>query len=374
MRLHFLLDEKIVNRAISVFEETFPGDNKFIILLKKSVSFPKFVKEQENVFFTHYNIYDFWEIIGDVQSYSHVVIHFLSTDVVKFLNKIEHPSIFWIAWGADLYSGLLEKRGYKLYEKKDILWNVSRKKLPYFMYRAITKWREKQNWRARMAAVKKIRYFVPDSMYDEYPLLLSYYPEFSHLEYRNFFYYPINEILGDILLHKQCNGNSIIVGNSSAMTGNHFSVFSRLSALPLDDRKVVVPLSYGNTRYRDLVVEDGMNKLKENFKPVLDFLPLDQYNELLLSGNIFIYGNWRQEAVGNILIALYLGGKVFLDAKNPLLKFYRSLGILLFDLEELSALHLNKRLSQEEILQNQNILANLYSREKLLSMVKQNFY
>ena len=40
----------------------------------------------------------------------------------------------------------------------------------------------------------------------------------------------------------------------------------------------------------------------------------------LLSADVFIYGNWRQEAVGNILIALFIGGKVFLDEKNPLLK------------------------------------------------------
>ena len=110
-----------------------------------------------------------------------------------------------------------------------------------------------------------------------------------------------------------------------------------------------------------------------NFKVVKNFLLLDDYNQLLLSANIFIYGNWRQEAVGNILIALYLGGKVFLDKRNPLLNFYKSLGLTLFDIEELSDEHLNSKLSSETINDNRKILKQFYSKERLISLIRENF-
>ena len=37
-----------------------------------------------------------------------------------------------------------------------------------------------------------------------------------------------------------------------------------------------------------------------------NFLPLKEYNNLMLSFGIAIYGNFRPEAVGNILISIYL--------------------------------------------------------------------
>jgi hypothetical protein len=165
-----------------------------------------------------------------------------------------------------------------------------------------------------------------------------------------------------------------MVGNSSSPTGNHISVFEHLAQLPLDNQKIIVPLSYGNTRYQKLILQEGHRILKDRFDPIIDFMPLYQYNKLMLSSSIFVYGNLRQEAVGNILIALYLGGKVFLNKKNPLLNFYKSQKIKLFDTDELSEEHLYVSLPDNEKNHNKKILMNLYSKEKLLVLVRENFH
>ena len=193
------------------------------------------------------------------------------------------------------------------------------------------------------------------------------------MEYRDFFYYPIDDILGEDLINTTSIGRSVIIGNSSSPTGNHLSVISYLRNFSLGDKDIIVPLSYGNKSYAALVEQEGMYAFGENFKVVKNFLLLDDYNQLLLSANIFIYGNWRQEAVGNILIALYLGGKVFLDKRNPLLNFYKSLGLTLFDIEELSDEHLNSKLSSETINDNRKILKQFYSKERLISLIRENF-
>jgi hypothetical protein len=366
-------DEKVINRAITTFEQVFPLDNIYIILLNKKSLSPRFVNEGNNVFFLHYNSKKFLEIVRDTRTFSHIIFHSLSADGVKYLNKMEHSSIYWIAWGADLYSGLLEQRGYQLYKQKNITWKVSSKKMPCFVYYLIVNFMKKRQAQKMLTAVRRVRYFVPDSMYDEYPLLLLYYPELSHLQYKNFFYYPIDVILGPELLKTECIGQNIMVGNSSSITGNHFFVFEYLTKLPLLNKKVIVPLSYGNVKYQKLVLCEGRRLLKDNFEPILNFMPLEQYNKLMLSARIFIYGNLRQEAVGNILIALYVGGKVFLDTNNPLLQFYKSKGLVLFDLNKLSEQHLNTDLSDDDKIRNKEILMELYSEEKLLSTVWHNF-
>ena len=374
MRLHIVPDEKVINRAIKAFDSVFPDENIFIIILRDGNVQPRYVEEQENVYFSVYEEKTFWNIVGDINRYTAVIIHFFTSESVKFVISISHPAIYWIAWGADLYSGLLEGRGFQLYEDRKILWRISPKKLPYFLYALLYKILLYKRTHNMCKAVRKVHYFVPDSMYDEYPLLLSYYPEFAHLEYKDFFYYPIDEILGTTLYLSITKGNNIIVGNSSSPSGNHVLVFQRLKERNiLHDRKVLVPLSYGNMRYADYVMKKGRQYLGDKFIAIRNFMPLEEYNRLLLSASIFIYGNWRQEAVGNILIALFIGGKVFLEERNPLYAFYKSQGLTIFGMNELTEKQCSLPLPDGDIATNRRILEELYSKKRLYRLIKENF-
>lgn len=373
MRLHILPDEKIINRTIDLFEEVFPGENKYIILLSGESMSGKYVQSNESVYFFKYDSEAFWSAVGDINIYESIIIHYLSIYAAKFINKIEHPKIYWIEWGGDLYNTFLEFKGYKLYEDEDLINKVNHENIPYRLFKIYKYIKRKKTLRILYPAVNKVKYFVPDSMYDEYPLFLKYYPEFSHLKYRSFFYYPIDEILGPDLINKTCEEHSIIVGNSCSFTGNHLAVLHKLKDLNVDN-KIIVPLSYsGNAEYKELIVNYGNKAFGNSFISVTDYLPLNEYNKLLLSAGVFIYGSFRQEAVGNILIALYLGGKVFLDSRNPLLKFYKSLGLTIFSIDELPNENLNAKLPTDDILNNKRILMEKYSLSCLLSEVKHNF-
>lgn len=371
MRLHIAQNEKVIGRCIDNFELIFPGDNKWIIMTSDNQR--DYVGEKKNITKCDYNSPLFWNTIGDITQYDKIIIHFLTEKSARFVCKINHPNIYWIEWGADLYNDMLQYKGYQLYEDRNTPRKFGRYRWLGPFYHTIHRFKLYYKQKKYLKAAKKIKFFVPDSMYDEYPLLLKYYPELNHLQYRDFFYYPINEILGKEFDDYYSKGSNIIIGNSASLTGNHKEILKLLSTLNLQDRKVIIPLSYGVTTYGNYIENYSRSILGERVVVLREYLSLNNYNDILKSANIFIYNNYRQEAVGNILVALYMGGKVFLNSRNPLLKFYKSLGLVIYEVDDLKRTDGFKPLEENEIKNNREILLKYYSRERQLNLIRTNF-
>lgn len=370
MILHLFNDEKVVSRTIEYFECALEGLNRYIVLIPSFKYNCKYVSENRtNVFFVVYGTNDFWEIVGDVADYEEIILHFLDDNKVDFVNSISHSCITWIEWGADLYNTLLCYRGFNLFlnsneQRKAGLLTWKRK---YLL--PLCKMKDRKRLNEWIRSIKKISFIV--ALEEEILLLKEYYPEFDHLKRKSFYYYPVDDILSTDFGSLWCIGNNIMVGNSASLTGNHVYIFKKLSLLELENRKVKVPLSYGNAkRY---LIEQGKKYLPEQFDPILDFLSLDDYNEQLLDCNVFIYANLRQEALGNILIALYIGGMVFLDSTNPLYHYFKSIGVVVYSIQDLSNGILVKPLALEIRKNNRKIVGELYSQKRLLMLIKNEF-
>ena len=140
--------------------------------------------------------------------------------------------------------------------------------------------------------------------------------------------------------------------------------------MDLTGRKVIVPLSYGDVP--GYILQEGKKLLGDYFMPVVDFMPLDDYNRLLMSSDVFIYGNYRQAAVGNIVVALYIGAKVFLNKKNPLYSMYKERGYKFFSLDELEE-KINYQLTDEEIENNRTKVLTLSSYEHIKDNISRFF-
>ena len=366
---HIMEDEKIIDRTIEMFEMVFPKENFFIVLLNGE---KRYVSLRNNVVFirTASEIKDYLPLS---LSYHYFIIHYLRVDVAKLLTDFQHPNYCWIEWGADLYNNLLEYRGFPLLEDNELKNYLLKERWPYPL--AIIRRKLGLYRRQRIVSrfIKRIRYFLPDSTPDELPLLLHYYPEFSHLQYKEIFYYPIDEILGCELINKQCQGTNIMVNHSASPTGNHVGVFNRLERLEIQNRKIIVPISYGMERVKKYIETKGHAILGEKLVPVKEFMPLEEYNKLMLSANVFIYGHWRQEAVGNILVALYIGGKVFLSSRSPMYSYYKRLGLHLWSLEEMDNESITVPLEQSLVEENKSIIMAHYSKERLLHLIETGF-
>jgi len=147
----------------------------------------------------------------------------------------------------------------------------------------------------------------------------------------------------------------------------------KLAKVDYGSRKILMPLSYGgNDYYVNKVIETGKILLGDNYEPIIDFMPLQQYNKLLLSSSTYIYGNFRQEAFGNILTGLYVGATVFMEGTSPLLHDLKQKGFLLFSLDQLKD-KINYHLTNEEIMHNREIALSEYSEEKLMRYIKESF-
>ncbi len=191
----------------------------------------------------------------------------------------------------------------------------------------------------------------------------------------DFFYYPIESILGTEMMNKWVEGNNIQIGNSASTTNNHEYAMRYLAKLELNDRKVVVPLSYsGTAEYRNSVKKAGTTSFGNNFIPLENFLPLEEYNRLMTSFGVAIYGNWRQEAIGNILISLYLGAKVFLPKVNPVSEWAKRHNLIVFELETISQEAIDTPLDEASRKHNREILLELYSLNRLKSLIVSNFF
>lgn len=365
MILHLFWDEKITNRIIKTFEEVFPDNNTYIYWYNSGFKH-HFAHENDKCHIINSNR-DCLDI--DFSKYDKVILHGLDINKIKFC--IENISlripIYWILWGAELYNSLLFSRGYKLYyrssppisqktklsrilKRMGILSKNDKLLFDFFKERDVT-----------MVCSKK-----------EFEIFRSYYPkETQSLKNQpDYFYYPIDEILGETLKQQKAQGNIILVGNSASWTNNHEYVFDCLKQYDLSDKLITLPLSYGgNDDYIKKIDKKGIEYFGDKYKSLHDYLPLDRYNSLMANAEICIYGSWRQEAVGNIVVALYLGAKVFLSEKNPLLNLFKEQGIVIYKFEDISQESLDNPLTDEEKEHNRILLAksNSWTRLKQLT-------
>lgn len=362
MLLHLVDDEKITNRIISSFEEALPRQNMFICFPNENY---QTVKPSHNVII--YNGEKEFRL-PNIENVNKVLIHYLHEGKTKFIEKFIPNNIpcYWFIWGGDMYNNILTIRGYDIYYDKFFF--SRRQKVSFFL----NHYGLYHTYFPILSFIKKRINFFVTTCY-EFEIIKKYIGSYINgkLLDKGFFYYPIDEILGKELVGKDAKGNIILLGNSASFTNNHKYAIKYLSKLGLGDKKVVAPLSYAGTEtYINQVCDYGKEKLKDKFTPLRTFLPLNEYNKLMTQAEVCVYGNWRQEAFGNILVALYLGAKVFLSKRSPLIALFKDMGIKIYILEKAKHNDLITPLSTKDKERNRNIIGTTYTKEKQKSIIK----
>lgn len=353
MILHLLWDEKITSRIIETFDSVFKNQNEYVFWWHTSDA-KHFAYKSIRCHIIKDGLIDF-EI--DYSSITRVVIHGLDPMKVDFCKRFipyEVP-VFWILWGTELYNNLLYKKGYKLYYG-----HTPRLSLRGRIGKIIRKIGFKSKSDEKILDFFKTYDVTMVCAKEEYDLLRTYYPEQTKTLHNrsDFFYYPVDQILGKHLMSSKVNGNIILIGNSASWTNNHSYVFKYLKNLNLSNRKIVAPLSYGGDKeYREKVTTLGMDLFGNKFISLRDFIELEEYNKLMVQSEICIYGSWRQEAWGNIVIALYLGAKVFLSENNPLYTILQKKGFHIYKLEDINQDDLDIPISRQDQERNRAIVS-----------------
>lgn len=373
MILHILSDKKVAGRTIEMFDSAFPGCNKFVRLYDRrgaEACKKDYLNLQPRV--KLFNIdKDIWT---DREPVDWIILHALSRMAVTFVNRYypDNGKVCWIVYGNDLYNNLIRSRGYRIFSPENSYNNSLSVKRFLISALRIDRYvtRKKINFiKERVSAVS--------SCQKEVDMMNEYLGDIGRKEIIEFFYYPIDVIIPSNIKEQYADssGRNIICGNSASYTNNHEYVLNILSNLVPDKCVINMPLSYGgDERYISNVISLGESLFPNHFSPIREFMALDKYSEWFISASFYVHGSWRGEGFGNIIMAIYLGLKVFLSSHNIIYHALVEKGYVVYCLESATKDDFSEPLSAEQRLHNRTLSSSQYSKDRLIGLIRQYFY
>lgn len=322
--VHCITDDKFISSIVNCFE--FLNDrcsNHYCFVGNGSKEF-KYLNNWEQVEFVNRNA--FLSLLNEYECNVVILHNFRSLPEELVCEIPSNIKVVWLAWGFDIYR-LIASRPFiemDLYHKETLS----------LLKPSIGEWIEAQGRllykrirnRSIKKAVSRVDFFsgvIPE----EYELMKNL--PFFHASQLDFRYSsPLGSIDMSLVDAPISVGNDILIGNSGDPSNNHSDIFKKLAYIGTGDRKVYVPLSYaGTARYRQRVRDIGREYWGDNFVAINDFLPSQEYKAMISSCGYRFFGHERQQAVGNINIALREGCKVFLSDTSILYRHYSKMGI-----------------------------------------------
>jgi hypothetical protein len=136
---------------------------------------------------------------------------------------------------------------------------------------------------------------------------------------------------------KQEASTNIMVGNSGAPSNEHMHAFMQLSKYRDEKIKILSVLSYGGKReYIRSVIESGKSIFGDKFLPIIDYMSFEDFLNLISSVDIAYFSHKRQQGLGNLYLCFALGKKIFISRNVTPYDYYKSIGISLFPIEEVT--------------------------------------
>lgn len=288
-------------------------------------------------------------------------IHYLSDEVCEILFRLGISRLlckkYWIIWGGDLYNHIsfnmydkytMEYIKYKLYYLNAMKYNMDTKKLD-----------------VRKHIIKNIDYVLTWNMADYQLVIDNFETDVKHIKFSyniNIDYQELDEISenNDISYKKKYKFKYLfLVGNSATWENNHVDVFYKLKSLDFEDFGVILPLSYGNMEYAKDIINEGRKILGDRIIVLDKFIKAKEYFSIVNEVDAIIMNHIRQQAVGNILGALYLGKQVYMNKKSNIYKFYNEINLEVYNLEELCKEKLSQK-DRMDLKEKREIIINMF--------------
>ena len=296
MILHIMfLEKKFIPQFIKFVNQNFSQNHKFLIISHKEDVELKNIKNVE--FITKKS--QFLSVIIQMNKADKIIFHSMSSKHIQwilFLNPWLLQKGYWFTMGADFYNP--EKKGYiEKFVRKHIA-NV-------------------------------VTYVKGD-----FELIQKWYH--SKANYIECFKY-LSNLYKDLAIPPKTNDTIYIqIGVADSPIYNHIEVLQSLEKYKNKNIKIILPLSYGNTKYRDKIISFACDIFGDKVEALVDFLPLNKYLEIISNVDIAIFDNDRQKGMGNIISLLGFGKKVYMRKEITPFKMFTDLGVKVFDIKELN--------------------------------------
>lgn len=344
MITHFIPQEKFTSSFINFINDNFKSENHIFLVNGQNKTFNKNdIKNSSNVLYV--DQFSF-EALGVFRKYINksdkVIVHSLMfrkwIKYYLFLNKKILNKMYWAIWGSDLY--------HHIYKSDDFISKIDD---------VVIRKRIIKNFGGIITQIK-----------GDYELAKEWYG--AKGKYYSTFMYTSNlyKDYGIKEKNKDSNKLYIQVGNSADSSNNHIEVLQKIYKNYGNDVKVICPLSYGDRVNRDSVIKEGQKLFGNNFKALVDFIPLDEYLSIISQIDVAIFNHKRQQAVGNITTLLGFGKKVYIRKEVTTWNFLKERNINIYDASNnLDDLHI--KMTEEEKKHNINRIKECFSKEKLIN-------
>jgi dTDP-N-acetylfucosamine:lipid II N-acetylfucosaminyltransferase len=358
--IHLLVDDKFIDSAIREFETVSPGVHEYL-LPSGQPPFRYLRSELVQAVSREACLARLRQT--DVAA---VVCHGLPLSHLLMLPELPPgPTVIWLGWGYDYYGLIADAfpQGLFMPETSALVARIHPRgglPQPGVMRSSVLSAARPyaKPSRTELAALQRIDLFSP-VLPNEYHLVKQHQRSFK----ADFIRWNYGTTEDDMRLIGAGQGlprlgSNILVGNSATPANNHLECFAALRKLPdLEDRQVVVPLSYGDFdgAYTRHIVSVGTQHFGSRFTPLLEFLPKDRYIEVLTSCGHVMMNHIRQQAMGNLIISGLMGAKLHMNRSNPAASWLKRLGLPISDLArpDLSALSPADALTQAQALQTE---------------------
>jgi dTDP-N-acetylfucosamine:lipid II N-acetylfucosaminyltransferase len=363
--LHLSHDNKCIDVAIRTFEDILPGANDLYLYADKNIFYTKTTPIKTLTAFTKFSRKD----LALLEEYDVIFVHSLNFHLKRFIKQLpKNIPIVWFGWGYDYYNIIHQNSDTLILPRTLSHYSAVKNNNTFKRYMSKIKDKVKNIlWEQdELKIIERIDYFIP-VLPNEYQLIKNKY---EGLNFPSFIEWSYGTLEHDFTLTEEakCVGNNILIGNSSAIENNHLEVFDLIKAIDVSNRQLILPLSYGEgDAWRNLIIEYGRNAFSNSFLPITKFMEIKQYIKLLQSCGFVIMNHIRQQAVGNIIIMMYLGAKIFLRKECPTYDFFIERGAIIYsvqDLEEDLTL-IEKGLSDIDKEINRNVIRDYWSTSKV---------
>ena len=108
----------------------------------------------------------------------------------------------------------------------------------------------------------------------------------------------------------------------------------------------------------------------DKFRPLDDFLPPQEYQKILNSVDVAIFNHDRQQALGNILILLHLGKKVFVKNDITTWNFLKKKGLTVYNTYDIDKSNFEEFIFLDESTKEKNreMVEKEFSEEKCVKL------
>lgn len=298
MNIHIISNDKFVEKFVWLIDTMYPqGSN--IVYIHSNVGKTKDITSPSVKYIDAYEEIDF-SVLSEKNK---VFIHgFYNTSLVRFLvfkcRFLSADQLVLIIWGADLYDARAKLREPGMHLKVRIN-EIIKKRL-----------------------IKRCNKYMTFAC-DDFDLICKWYGakgrQFDCIYPTNADVGLLNNLVSE---HKKGDETRILLGNSATPSNQHIQAIKQLR--PFADRNIMVlcPLSYGDMDYAEKVCEIGNKELGWKFKPIREYMSVEDYSSMLNSVDLAIFYNNRQQATGNIEILAYLNKKIFVRSDTTTWNHY----------------------------------------------------